>query len=216
MAQGETVEMFAARLRKKQVILQGAVSEDAIKKTLMNGLSPQLQLFSDRIAMNALSFAQIVAYLSQTQKRLSHAGVTTNNNTGPTNILRRVVSREPAQQQSASTVATSQGVPVQEDPEYSVSVLTAEDMKSWICAGCRNFGHAAWLCPSLSEEVRRQSRDLRLQQIRRNNGKDPLNEFQSTYRMNASNQIPYCPPAFGETNPKNGKGREEVGPLPQI
>jgi hypothetical protein len=65
MAQGETVEMFAARLRNKQVTLQGAVSEDAVKKTLMNGLPQQLQLISDRIAMNSLSFALLYLCLKR-------------------------------------------------------------------------------------------------------------------------------------------------------
>jgi hypothetical protein len=209
MLQGETVELFAARLRRKQVILQGAVSEDAIKKTLMNGLSPQLQLFSERLNVSSLSYAQIVASLSQTQSRMTYAGVSLGNAAASTSIMRRNTPREAPRQHSASIVAADQGTIVQDEPEYTVSLLTAEDMKSWICAGCRNFGHAAWLCPSLPEEVRLQSRDLRQQQIRRNNGKDPLNEFQSSYRMNPANQVPYRPPAFATPDSENAKGRAD-------
>jgi hypothetical protein len=48
-----------------------------------------------------------------------------------------------------------------EDSESSVNMFTAEYMRKWICGVCRHFGHAAWLCPSVSEEVRLQARDLR-------------------------------------------------------
>jgi hypothetical protein len=213
MIQGETVETFASRLRKVQVLFQGAVTEEAIKKTLLNGLSSQLQLFADRSAFSGLAFAQIVSSLSQTQIRLEQAGIGSSGDSAP-NIFRRQTQRS-SRAEPASVSFLENDLFTSQGSESSVNVLTAEDMRTWICAVCRHFGHAAWLCPSVSEEVRLQARDLRQQQIRRNNGKDPMNEFQSTYRLNTSNQLPYRPPAFISSNSGNGKGREDGRPLSQ-
>jgi hypothetical protein len=154
-----------------------------------------------------------VSSLSQTQIRLEQAGIGSSGDSAPNIFQRQTQISSRAEPASVSFLEndlfTSQG------SESSVNVLTAEDMRTWICAVCRHFGHAAWLCPSVSEEFRLQARDLRQQQIRRNNGKDPMNEFQSTYRLNTSNQLPYRPPAFISSNSGNGKGREDGRPLSQ-
>lgn len=99
----------------------------------------------------------------------------------------------------------------------SVNVLTTEDMKSWICAGCRYFGHAAWVCPFLPDDVRATSAKLRAAQIKANEGKDPVGEFQSPFRSNTVNQRPYKAPAFPPQYSMAENGKERVrseGPRP--
>lgn len=203
--QNESVEMFAARLRKQQNVLQGSVSEESLKKTLLKGLSPQLQLFADKQAVENNSFAQLVVTLSRLQRQLEIVGTSTGTARTNASILRRhQTDRNP----SVSVLTTEEMG--DENETDSVSLLSNEDMKSWICAGCRHFGHATWLCPFLPEEVRLQSKDLRMQQTRRNKGRDPMTEHQSKYRLDPRNQVPLMGPAYPNPNPQiqeneNGK-----------
>jgi hypothetical protein len=120
MIQGETVETFASRLRKVQVLFQGAVTEEAIKKTLLNGLSSQLQLFADRSAFSVLSFAQIVSSLSQTQIRLEQAGICSYGDSAP-NIFRRQTQRS-SRAEPASVFCLETDLFTSKDSESSVNV----------------------------------------------------------------------------------------------
>jgi hypothetical protein len=191
----DTVETFAARLRRRQTLLHGAVSEGLLKKTLIAGLSPQLQLFAEN-AVNRpnQTFALLVAYLSDIHAKLGRAPTTTPVRQAPS-ILRRPNNRD--LQTTVNSVApryshdfTDQSVPEHQSstqiqnraletdsvhifdaPEF-VELLTAYDMRSWICAGCRNFGHPAWLCPFLPEDVRARAQELRETKVRCNRNKD--------------------------------------------
>jgi hypothetical protein len=154
MTQGETVETFASRLRKVKVLFQGAVTEEAIKKTLLNGLSSQLQLFADRFAFSGLYFVQIVSSLSRTQIRLEQAGIGSSGDSAP-KIFRRQTQRS-SRAEPASVSCLENDLFKSEDSESSVNVLSAEDMRTWICAVCRHFGNATWICPSVSEKSDRR------------------------------------------------------------
>jgi hypothetical protein len=232
MEQGETISSFAARIRRYQSLLAGTVTDSVLKKILVSGLPPNLQLFATtHLASASKPFATLVTELIELQAKIEASSLSKRSTNVPT-ILRRdkhvsAVTYTGPQERAIETLdygtvdvcTPNIGYEVNKEEPYlsSVSVLTTEDMRSWICAGCRYFGHAAWVCPFLPDDVRATSAKLRAAQIKANEGKDPVGEFQSPFRSNTLNQRPYKAPAFPPqySMTENGKERSRSeGPRP--